>query len=520
MENRPGPSKTAPRGAAGEEVDPGTHSQPALPGEAENWNVLGATRVVSADGDSAEARPEDTALPDPAHPESSEKSFFLGDFRLLKKIGEGAMGTVYKAHQVTFNRDVALKVLFKHVAANPKLVERLNREARSMGRLDHSNIVRGYGVGEAQGWQYIAMEYVDGETLQKWLERLGKLSLPDSLYITLTCARALQHAHENGLVHRDIKPDNILITRQGDIKVADLGMVKDQDEEMALTQTGHAVGTPWYMPLEQARNAKDTDARSDIYALGCMLYCLLTGQPPFSGHTLVEVIEAKSKGTYRPARHLNADIPERLDLIIYKMTAKLPRDRYQNCGDVIKNLESLELAGDYLTFLDSTSRPPPLTDKKATGLQTMVGRPLAEEGPVASDYWYLRFVNADNQIVVRKLSTAQVQQLIEAKNFDAAAAKISRQPREGFRALATYKEFEHAALARVAKSAADEKTVRYRSLYKKIEEQERRRREPPAKKTDPNVTYWIGILFKVAGIAVGVGLLFLLLWYFGTGLGN
>src|SRR5262249_3095376 len=162
----------------------------------------------------------------------------------------------------------------------------------------------------------------------------------------------------------------------------------------------------------------------------------------------VEVIEAKSKGTYRPARHLNADIPDRLDLIIYKMTAKLPRDRYQNCADVIKDLESLELAGDHLTFLDST--PPPLSAKKAIGVQHMVGGPLAEESPVVSDSWYLRFVNADNQIVVRKLTTAQVQQLIEAKNFDAAAAKISRQPREGFRALATYKEFEHAALARVA----------------------------------------------------------------------
>jgi serine/threonine-protein kinase len=482
--------------------------------------MLGATRIVPADSEAAntEIRPEDTALPGPSLPESADKNFILGDFRLLKKIGEGAMGAVYKAHQISFNRDVALKVLFKHVAANDKLVTRLNREARTMGRLDHPNIVQGYGVDQAQGWQFIAMEFVDGETLQKWLGRLGKLSLPDALAITLTCARALQHAHDTGLIHRDIKPDNILITRQGNIKIADLGMVKDQDEEMALTQTGHAVGTPWYMPLEQAKNAKDTDCRCDIYALGCMLYCLLTGQPPFSGATLVEVIEAKTKGTFRPARQFNAEVPERLDLIISKMTAKLPRDRYQNCADLIKDLASLELAGDRLTFLDAAPPQAPLTGRRPSGLRTMeAGLAGAEESP--ADIWYLRFHNAENQMVIRKLTTAQVLQLIEAKNFDASSAKISRQPREGYRALATYKEFERAALAKVAKSAADEKTVRYRNLYKKIEEKERLR-ERPSEEKDANITYWTGISLKVGGICLAIGLVIFLLWYFGTGLGK
>ncbi len=112
------------------------------------------------------------------------------------------------------------------------------------------------------------------------------------------------------MVHRDIKPDNVLIDRTGVVKVADLGMVKTLDEDMALTQTGHAVGTPWYMPLEQAKNAKDTDGRCDIYALGCMLYCLLTGNPPFTGRTLVEVIQAKEVGTFAPARSSNPDVPE------------------------------------------------------------------------------------------------------------------------------------------------------------------------------------------------------------------
>lgn len=516
MENRPARSKTP---SPPPEVDTNTSGEETpLPKEADSWSVLGATRIVPVDGANTEVRPEDTALPGPALPESTENAErFLGDFRLLKKIGEGAMGAVYKVHEVQFNRDVAIKVLFKHVAANPKLVERLNREARTMGKLDHPNIVRGYGVNEHKGWQYVVMEFVDGETLQKWLGRLGKLSLPDALHIILTCASALQHAHDKGLIHRDIKPDNVLITRQGDIKVADFGMVKDQDEELSLTQTGHAVGTPWYMPLEQAKNAKDTDCRCDIYALGCMLYCLLTGNPPFAGATLVEVIEAKTKGTFRPARQVSADVPERLDLIIAKMTAKLPRDRYQNCADVIKDLESLELAGNRLSFLETTRPLRPGTAKKPIGLQTMTAPSAVEESQ--ADIWYLRFQNAENQVVIRKMTTAQVLQLIDAKNFDVAAAKISRQPRDGFRALPTYKEFQHVALAKVAKSAADEKTVRYRNLYKKIEEQERQR-ERPQKETDPTFTYWMNIFFKVGGVCLAVGVVIFLLWYFGTGLGK
>src|SRR5207249_190861 len=122
------------------------------------------------------------------------------DFRLLKKLGEGAMGAVYKAHQLSFGRDVAVKVLFKHVARNPKLVERLNREGLAMGRLVHPNMVAGYGVGEDQGWHYIAMEFVDGESLHNWLDRLGRLEVGDALHVILACARALDYAHGQGLV--------------------------------------------------------------------------------------------------------------------------------------------------------------------------------------------------------------------------------------------------------------------------------------------------------------------------------
>jgi tRNA A-37 threonylcarbamoyl transferase component Bud32 len=527
MEKRPLRPRPAP--AAG----PGSRSpdaetflgrdDTALPGdEVQEWSELGATRVIG-DASSASSTPtalraDDTALPAAAQVEIEKDIAVIGDFRLQKKLGEGAMGAVYKAYQISFQRQVALKILFKQVASNPKLVDRLQREGRAMGLLDHPNIVAGYGVDFADGWHYINMEYVDGQALQKWLGRLGRLSVADAVHIVLVCARALQYAHENGLVHRDIKPDNILITRKGQIKVADLGMVKTLDEDMSLTQTGHAVGTPWYMPLEQAKNAKDTDHRSDIYALGCMLYCLLTGQPPFAGKTLVEVIKSKEIGTFPPARSVSADVPERLDLIIVKMTAKHPKYRYQSCAEVVADLEGLELASERLSFVDGPARAAAATQRPQAAVTMAAQMSDSAEQEKPADEWYLRHKNGQGQVLVRRLTTAQVLKLLEDKSFDPTAT-ISRKKNEGFRALATFKEFESAVLGRVSKEALDEQTVRYRNLYKKIEAEERAR-EKPKQRDGGNVSYWGGIFLKVAGVSSIVAFIGFVLWYFATNLGK
>jgi serine/threonine-protein kinase len=528
MEKRPLRPKSAAASAHGgpgnEESGPPEAADPAPfpPPQDNDWSALGATRVLpgpESGSGNTELRAEDTAVPSPALPEDEvqKATGVLGDFRLLKKVGEGAMGFVYKAHQGSFDRDVALKVLFKRIGNQPKLVERLRREALIMGRLDHPNIVRGYGVDEADGWHFVIMEYIDGDSLEKWLARLGKLGVGDAIHITLACARALDYAHSQGLIHRDIKPDNVLLTPAGGVKVADFGMVKDLDEELSLTQTGHAVGTPWYMPLEQARNAKDTDGRCDIYALGCMLYCLLTGQPPFTGRTLVEVIQAKELGTFAPVRQFNPNVPERLDLIIAKMAAKHARHRYQNCADIIKDLESLSLENPSVMFLTkevlAPEASPPADAAPAASSDAPASKPKE-----SADIWYLRFRTPAGQIMVRKLTTAQVLKLVQEDRFDPTAA-ASRHPSEGFRALATYREFESAVLGRLSKKAADENTVRYRNLYKKIEEQERRR-ERPIERNISTTSYWLGIGFKVGGIVLGVGLLLFLLWYFGTTLGK
>lgn len=481
---------------------------------------LGATRIISSDIATPLHSPAPCGTADTLLPARSQEVRSLGEYRILQKVGEGAMGTVYRAFQDgEIKREVALKVLFPHVANNPKLLKRMEIEGRIMGRLDHPSIVCGFGIGEAEGRHFIAMEYVDGENLQKVLNRLGRLGVGDALHIALACAHALKYAHNEGLIHRDVKPDNVLINSKGEIKVTDLGMVKLEDEDMSLTATGHAVGTPWYMPLEQARSAKDADLRCDIYALGCMLYCLLTGQPPFVGRTIVEVIQAKEVGTFPPARQRNPEVPEKLDLIIYKMTQKLARNRYANCAEVIEALESLNLANARLSFLDSDTPTPRPSTTRVRVPATMEGTaPLpSQETEVKTDVWYVRLPTPSGKAMVRQLSTAEVIKLIAAKDFDAEATAASRSRNEGFRSLATYREFQNLVLARTARSAVDEKTVRYRNLYKKIEEQEKKREQEHTKEKPEvsNLNYWGGIVLRSAGYvalaAIGIYVLFVLI---------
>ena len=445
----------------------------------------------------------------------------LGDFQLVRKLGEGAMGAVYKAVQGNRKRTVALKILFPHIANNPKLVQRLEREGLVMGKLDHPNIVQAFAIGEAEGCHYIAMEYVSGQSMQKWLLQLGSLSVPDAVRITLDCAKALAYAHAQNMVHRDIKPDNILMTKTGIVKVADLGMVKTHDEDMSLTQTGHAVGTPWYMPIEQARNSKEIDGRSDIYALGCTLYAFLTGHPPFMGRTIVDVIQAKEVGTFAPARQTSVNVPERLDLIIAKMTAKMPKNRYQTCEEVIKDLEGLNLASAKLTFMQqkpltseqSADTPMPgMTSILAAAAKSRADAELAEVAApsVDPDVWYVQMKLPGGKVAARKYTTAQLKKML-AEGTLKITASISHSPDEGFRAVGTYKEFQGSSAAgSLSKKAADKNTARYRGIYKKIEEGERERAEKEradkkdASAVSANTRYWMSMLMTVLPFAVGI----------------
>jgi hypothetical protein len=207
-----------------------------------------------------------------------------------------------------------------------------------------------------------------------------------------------------------------------------------------------------------------------------MLYCLLVGQPPFLGASLVELVQAKDVGTFRPARRSNPDVPERLDMMIYKMTAKLPQHRYASCAEVIRDLESLGLTNETLEFL-SAKVPDPTATPDTGGRQTKVDTdtllPPRGKTEDAEDRWYVRYRTRQGHMVVRKLTTAEVLELIEEDDFD-VTAQGSRRSKDGFRALATYREFESVLLPRVTRAAADTRSRKLKDLYEKLSDEEER----------------------------------------------
>jgi serine/threonine-protein kinase len=384
-------------------------------------------------------------------PETKSSNNQVGDFLLTKKLGEGGMGAVYRARQLSVERDVALKVLPKYLAKDPSYVERFYREARASARLDHPNIVRGIAVGEDKGYHYFAMEFVDGESCDKVLRARGRLSVGDAVRIALDVARALDHAHAKGLVHRDIKPENIMITQAGVVKLADLGLAKATDEISSLTKTGSGFGTPYYMPPEQARNAKFVDNRSDIYALGATLYHLVTGQVPFNGDTAIEVLTAKEEGRHTPARRLASDVPEILDLVIDKMMARDPKARYQTAAEVIDALEKTTRASSSLSLHGgahlAATRPveaPPVSTRDDDAGET-----------AATAQYVVKYRDRSGQPVKVTADKHQVRDLIRRGAFgtDVEAAKV---PDGTFRPLLSYPEFTEQMKARFIKEKGDQ----------------------------------------------------------------
>ena len=217
------------------------------------------------------------------------------------------------AQQRGADRPIALKVLSKALASKPEYVQRFFREASVLSRLHHPNIVEFCGAGEDKGLPYFAMEFIDGFTLASLMDRRGgRMEIRDALYVVLAAARGLGYAHERSVIHRDIKPTNIMISRLGHVKLTDLGLARPLDEDLSLTTSGASIGTPHYMAPEQAHDAAQADPRSDVYGLGGVLYHLLTGALPFQGESVVSLMLAKERGHFpRPAGSISA-VPDRL----------------------------------------------------------------------------------------------------------------------------------------------------------------------------------------------------------------
>jgi serine/threonine protein kinase len=281
----------------------------------------------------------------PAPPPDGSYRHVIKGYELLKKLGEGGMGGVFLARQKSTGKHVALKILRGALARDRDYVTRLAREAKLASELDHPNIIRAFETGESSGHHYLAMDYVEGKSLNDVLEIQGVLREKESLEIALQMARALAYAHTMGIVHRDIKPDNIMITREGTAKLADLGLAKQVDSESGLTQTGTTMGTPDYMSPEQARGDKDIDIRSDIYSLGATLFRMVTGKPPFEGPSPGVVIAKRLTEVPPSPSEVNPTVSSRCDRLISRMISPHRDDRHQTPQELVIDIEKI-LAGD------------------------------------------------------------------------------------------------------------------------------------------------------------------------------
>jgi eukaryotic-like serine/threonine-protein kinase len=262
--------------------------------------------------------------------------------QLVEKLGQGAMGMVYKARQLSMNRMVAVKILHSHVAANSLLVEELTREAHLVARLNHANIVQAIDVGQAGPLHYFVMELVEGQTIRQALDKGKIYGEKEALALIVQVARALEHASKRGLIHRDVKPANIVLTADGTAKLADLGMARDTaDDRRAHKEKGLAIGTPYYMAPEQIRGRLDVDSRADLYSLGATLYHMVTGRPPFPARSVEAVLHGHLHEELTPPDHINSSLSGGLGQVVETMLAKDRRRRYANAGDLVLDLEAL-----------------------------------------------------------------------------------------------------------------------------------------------------------------------------------
>ena len=306
-------------------------------------------------------------------------------YEIIKTIGEGGMANVYLANDTILDRKVAIKVLRGDLSNDEKFIRRFKREALSVSNLSHPNIVEVYDVGEEDGNYYIVMEYIDGKTLKQLLQKRGALTLTEVIDIMCQLTDGLAHAHEAYIIHRDIKPQNIMIEDNGLVKITDFGIAMALNSTQ-LTQTNSVMGSVHYLPPEQA-NGKGSTVKSDIYSLGILMYELLTGSVPFKGDTAVEIALKHMKEKIPSIRKQNPTIPQSVENIVLKATAKNPKNRYDTVRDMYNDLKTAmdrdnekRLVYEYPeNDLEETKVITPIVKENK---KTIIDKPDEEEGEI------------------------------------------------------------------------------------------------------------------------------------------
>ncbi len=294
----------------------------------------------------APAAPDSDLIPAGADLDAEFVGKTFSGYKIESKLGEGGMGSVFLATQLKLQRKVAIKILAPLLSKDKSLIERFVREARSLARIDHANIVPVYDMFDAGGMFCIAMGYAGGGTVKGLLRKKRKLSERTVANILMESAQGLHAAFQEGIVHRDIKPDNLLLTERGKVKIADFGLVKATEDLDNLTRTGAMMGTPAYMSPEQWKDSRRTDHRSDLYSLGCAAYELLTGKPPYAGPATVNFMKQHVMEKPVPIKNIRRSISGPMADIVMRLLEKEPEKRYQTGAELAEALRPIAKSGD------------------------------------------------------------------------------------------------------------------------------------------------------------------------------
>jgi serine/threonine protein kinase len=343
----------------------------------------------------------------------------IGAYEIVAKIAEGGMGAVYKGRSKATGEIVAIKVLPPTMAKNPVLLKRFKQEFDAAHQLDHPNIVRAIEYCGNPPSPFLVMEFVEGESLGQKIERDGALSEEEAIRLLAQVCQGLHRAHKNRLIHRDVKPDNILVTHENIAKLTDLGLVKDADNELNLTRTGRGLGTPHFMAPEQFRNAKNADIRCDIYSLGATLYMMVTGEIPFGKVGPLDCWMKKIRNDYVPPRDLNPNLSDRMDWAIRRAMSGDPDQRPASCREFIEDLTGI------------TIRQP-----------SMMKENKDNSAKVAADLWYLVYKDENGESHTVKGTTDGIRRALKEQLLgDASNIRACRTKAGPFNPLKDFPEF-------------------------------------------------------------------------------